>query len=261
MSVFRHGRPHRRGGGRWLALVVYVLTAWTATDLAAPQGDDVFQGVACATEVRTQLAAWGADGEWWREADGPFGARVLRAPTGRVGVWVTLEVAPTGSVTASRIDPFETRRVSWMPGCEVEARDEATLLPDVVDGSVLTDADLETLIASGVSGAIYVWSPHMPLSVDGYGAIRVAAERLGAVLIPVLDPAADRRYAAAAARRAGLPDHALRPFRSVELTLRTMTVHAPTVLLFGDGRFVGPPLPGYREAEAYTAFMDRHLPR
>jgi len=237
------------------------LAAWTATVATVAQEDDVFRSMACARDVRTQLAAWDADGEWWREADGPFGVRVLRAPTGQVGVWVTLEIPPTGPVTASRIDPFETRRVSWSPSCEVESREEATRLPEVGAGSVLTDAALETLIASGVNGAIYVWSPHMPLSVDGYAAIRTAAERLGAVLIPVLDPAADRRYAAAAARRAGLPDDVLRPFRSVELTLRTMTVHAPTVLLFGDGRFVGPPLPGYREVEAYIGFMNRHLPQ
>src|SRR6185503_1358632 len=53
------------------------------------------------------------------------------------------------------------------------------------------------------------------------------------------DPMSDAAYAASVAQEAGMPASALRPFASVELSLRQATLHAPALLVFAHGRFSG----------------------
>ena len=100
-----------------------------------------------------------------------------------------------------------------------------------------TDADLRRAVsAASTDGSrgvvIYVWSPHMPLSVDGYREIATAAAAHGLCLVPLLFPGSDPDFAAAEAERAGIPDDGLREAASVELDFRDAQLHAPSILVF-----------------------------
>ena len=105
---------------------------------------------------------------------------------------------------------------------------------------------------------VYTWSPHMPLSVDGYATIRSATAELGLDLVPVLFTGSDLEFARREAARAGIPEAGLREAASVELTLRNALVHAPTILVFPGTRTPGL-LPGYRTRAGYVAFLERFL--
>jgi len=120
-----------------------------------------------------------------------------------------------------------------------------------------TDADLRASVAVGPT-VVYVWSPHMPLSVDGYAEISVATQALGLHLMPVLFVGGDAAFAASEAARVGIPTDGLREMASIELAFRDAQVHAPSVLLFHGDR-VSPVLPGYRDADGYREFLTAFL--
>ena len=122
-----------------------------------------------------------------------------------------------------------------------------------------TDAELERILATSRAVVVYVWSPHMPLSVDGVHQASMAAARLGVAFVAVADPNSDSSYAVRVALEAGLPAGAARPAHSSELASRDAFVHAPSLVLFVNGRPAGLAIRGYREAAAYEAALRPRL--
>ena len=126
--------------------------------------------------------------------------------------------------------------------------------------ATFTDADLAALRQSAERTVVYVWSPHMPLSVDGYEEIAAAAAEHELALVPLLFSESDRDFAVREAARVGIPRDGLREVDSDELRSRNALVHAPTMIVF-DERGVSPALPGYRNAEGYADFIREFLER
>ena len=126
--------------------------------------------------------------------------------------------------------------------------------------SPFTDSDLQALRDARRPFVVYVWSPHMPLSVAGYSEIARAAVTLEVTVVPLLFTGSDRDFAGREAARVGIPDAGLREVASDELAAGNALVHAPTVLLF-DGARAAPVLPGYRNAAGYREFIEEFLGR
>lgn len=124
---------------------------------------------------------------------------------------------------------------------------------------LLTDEEVRAVLDHGSPGVFYAWSPHMPLSVDGLSEILAAGERLGLTVIPVLSPHANVAYARDRIRGRDLPGNALRQSRSRELVDRDLFLHAPAILVFDDGNFLSPVIPGFRYASDYEALIRRFL--
>lgn len=118
-----------------------------------------------------------------------------------------------------------------------------------------TDADLHAALQSSPRLVVYVWSPHMPLSVDGYAEITAAARSVDAEVVPVLFAGSDKAFARREARRVGMPRRALREMASEELIRREGQLHAPSIVVFHAER-AAPVLPGYRNAEGYRRYLE-----
>lgn len=214
--------------------------------------------VQCIVQVRDTLAEWETTGEMFQDAGGPLGGRAWRLPTRRLGTWVAVNVDPGSMPTLARVDEYGTTRIRFGPGCApAHSRERAAASAE--SRGVFGDPDLAALVSDGAAGVIYVWSPHMPLSVDAYHHITRAAKDLSVPLTALLDPAVDPSYARATAKSAAIPDTALRPFRSVELMFRNATVHAPSLLVYAHGRMLGLAVPGYRDAAGYRAVIEHRL--
>ena len=123
----------------------------------------------------------------------------------------------------------------------------------------LTDEAVGVILERGSAGVFYAWSPHMPLSVDGLREILGAGEKLNVDVIPVLSPHANVKYARDRLEDRGLPESLLRESRSTELIKRELFLHAPAILVFNDGKFVSPVLPGLRRADDYVELIGRFL--
>lgn len=175
----------------------------------------------------------------------------VRTPVGDIGDWVIR--TPTDGVVL-----VEDGRAATLCGPTGAPR-RASGPVSSVGGLALTDADLRRAVGRHPGGlVVYVWSPHMPLSVDGYAPLREAAEARGLVVLPALFAGSDAGFAQREAERAAMPDSALRFLAATELILRDAQVHAPSVVVF-QGVEASPVMPGYRNAEGYGRWLDAVL--
>jgi hypothetical protein len=214
-------------------------------------------GTACADELERQRQAWRAVPPALTQPAIAPGDSLRHWPTDAPGVWL---VERTGGdvTTLMRVSANGLERVTWSGDCTPAREDRpraAATAPSFSDG------DLIELLGRGSRGVLYLWSPHMPLSVDGYAEIAAAARGRGLVVEPLLDPASDRAFASTVMRDRRLPANARRVADSVELQFRELPLHAPAVQVFSGGRLVGPVLRGFRTADEYGAFLDRVLSR
>ena len=209
---------------------------------------DLLAGARCADAVRTQLRDWSAVLDHAIvEPPGPIGDRSLRIPTTTLGLWVRMTVDPAGEVELIHLRADEAALLRFGPSCSpqpVQAGDQMRLQRG------FSDRDLAARLAKGDSGVILVWSPHMPLSVDQYGVLVDVTKELGLSLIAVLDPGANVDYARRVAAERLMPASAAQPIGGIELEFRGMTTHAPSVLVFADGKLKGRVLYGYRSHDA-----------
>lgn len=248
---------------RWLFLAIGLLALSDprrafAQEPATREPDALLAAAACADHARAALREWAADtSHALADPPGPTGARAVRMPSATFGVWVRLTVDASGAVSLERITAtgVEVRRFGTACRILVEVHEAG----EAPGAGAFTDEVLAARLAQDDAGAILVWSPHMPLSVDEYAELQHAAAALDLSLVVVLDPAADAGYASRVAAERGLPESALLRLASVELAFRGMTTHAPSVQVFAAGRLVGPVLFGYRDRETARAAIAQVL--
>lgn len=209
----------------------------------------------CAVEVERQLTAWGVETPA-RPQPSATGMRLVHWPTGHLGQWV-VEAQDAAGARLVRVTPAQLTTIIWTAACQATTEEHPRPL---AAAPRFGDEDLALAAAGPARGVVYVWSPHMPLSVDGYQAIVTAAAARGMRVEVVLDPGADRVFAAAERVRGGLPAAALRVADSVELLFHDVLIHAPSVQVYGRGRLVGSAFPGFHTVSEYGAFLDRVLP-
>jgi hypothetical protein len=214
-------------------------------------------GAGCRAMVDAQKRDWALADAPRRQPPDIDGAVVTHWPTRDLGTWV-VERRHEAGTTLTRVTPADMTEAAWSPACvpTVTRRRRA-----VAAGPRFSDDDLADRLRSARAGVIYLWSPHMPLSVDGVAHTRLAAGAQGLLVDVVLEPGADRAFAAAVAASHGWSDDTLRVADSVELTFRDVLVHAPTVQVYAGGRFVGSAYPGFHTAAEYEPFFDRALRR
>ena len=212
----------------------------------------------CTDAVERQLEAWNATPEVLKAPGGPLGGAVYRIATNEIGVWVTVH-RPRGLDIVSlfltnadgtvRLDFVETREET----CEPEP---TTSLPAVkLPADAFTDEDLKELLAGDDRLVVYLWSPHLPLSVEGYHEIVHATSSISVPLVAVADGTAESGFVQRVADAYGIPDESRRPMRSVELLFRDLAVHTPSLVVFSGGH-VSAPLPGYRNRAAYRVYLE-----
>jgi len=231
--------------------------AWTLSVLAGAVGHGQIAPpqVRCADEVAAQRRAWGAEAPSIVQPSMPGDAQLRHWPTSALGVWLVEQV--TGpDTTLTRVSQDHLVRMQWSATC-APSRDERSRTP--APAPAFTDRDLAALLERRTRGVLYLWSPHMPLSVDGYTELRRAAEAKQLEVVALLDPQSDRRFAAAAVAEGRLPAAALHVADSVELQFRELPLHAPAIVAFRDGRLQATVLRGYRSTEEYGTFLDRVL--
>ncbi len=219
---------------------------------------DVLAGAACAEAAAALLDTWRSTDEFLVAASGADDVVVLRSPTRDIGVWVIVRITGGRVDRVLRVSADRESAAVLDERCQVRSSEHPK--PFVADTrSLLTDEEVKAILADAPAGVFYAWSPHMPLSVDGLHEILAAGQRLEIPVTPVLSDHANSRYARERASGLQLPDGAFRTSHSVELEMRDFNVHAPAILIYSDGRFVSPVIPGFRYAADYEALIGRFL--
>jgi hypothetical protein len=214
----------------------------------------------CRSAVEGLFARWGVSGEILRAPGGLEGREVYRLATRELGVWVTLEKRSSpAEAVLFRTGPEGTSRVALDSRCRPSASDVAISSPGLSNGG-FDDEDLRTALEETGQLVVFLWSPHMPLSVDAYPEIEGACRELRLPFRAVTDPSSDRSYVDRVAGARGIPPEARLPLASVELLFRDLAVHAPAVMVFTGGK-VSAPLPGFRDRDDYTRFLEGEMER
>ena len=230
-----------------------------ASQAGSAELDALLAGARCQATIRGQLEDWdGQLGAAIAEPAMPTGLRSVRLPTGAMGIWLRATEERPGELFIERITATRLERLHFGEGCG--ASESAVALPPVA-ARTFSDSELIMRVARTDRGVVLLWSPHMPLSVDQHAVLADVARELGLVVVPVLDPAADRAYADRVALERGLSPESTRPLAGVELAFRGMTTHTPSLQVFAAGELAGPVLYGYRNAAALRLALETTLAR
>jgi hypothetical protein len=192
----------------------------------------------CAAQTKDLLESWKTRSDWTVAPGDIDGGKSFMSPTDKVGVWIGVSAYPDGSVQCVRYSSDLTIQVSWKKAdCTPQETAAHHTHPKVAHAQYFTDADLEKAISGDSQALIYVWSPHMPLSVKGFPEAQGVAKKLGIKFIPVLDPEADAKTVTATIKKHSLPANAARREDSVELAARQVNLHFPSTLVVSHGKF------------------------
>ena len=121
------------------------------------------------------------------------------------------------------------------------------------------DRDLARLLKNHTRGVIYLWSPHMPYSVQGASEVQRVAHELAVESVLLLDPYAESELTDHVLRSQHLPSSATRRVRADVLANRGATQHFPTAIVFERGRLDVQMLPGYTPPEDLRAYIRERL--
>lgn len=111
---------------------------------------------------------------------------------------------------------------------------------------VFGDLEFAVLLEKNPGGGlVYVWSPHMELSVGEVSELRNL--KLGYPVSVVLDPKADGKLARSIASERKLPSEYLRNLQGQNLLDHDATIHFPTIIFYKGGKILRT-LPGYSGA-------------
>jgi hypothetical protein len=224
-----------------------------------PPSSAITRSLRCAAAIDALVSEWRATGEILRAPGSGDGRDVFRLATDERGVFIVLQLhSDSKEATLGRASASGATWVSFDEECRASRRDASptgeSLPPGGYDDSELA-ADLAE--NDGVL-VVFLWSPHMPISVDAYFEIADACRALSLPLRAVTDPSSDPGYVLRVASSREIPAEARAPLASAELLFRDLAVHAPSVLVFSPNG-VTAPLPGFRDRKAYRAFLEKAI--
>jgi hypothetical protein len=206
---------------------------------------------ACAASAIALEQAWGGTGAWRRLA--PYPVPREASPTDSVGVWLERRMPSPGTVELRRVSIERTDvAVFGEPGCSARVTVHHRTFDSSATSRDFTDARLRDLLHRDSGGMIYVWSPRMPLSIQGIAEARAAARSLGIAFTAVVAEADS-------AELLGVDSSLTHTLGSLELVYRNATIHYPTATFYRDGAIRGSAIPGYHSRETYAAFAREQL--
>lgn len=219
--------------------------------------ENVIKQLQCEELARQQLIEWKVGNSVFKTPGLLDNSFTYRMPTQTVGQWILMENKKHG-LRMSKVDSTKSESKSWDKNCAVTTLEENHPPKQYVDKE-FTDKTFKTLLAQHPVGIIYLWSPHMLLSVEGINELGEITKELGISYDVLLDSNANADFAKTTAEKIGVKRGVLRKNNSLELFFRNFTVHAPSLLLYKNGEIIGPVIPGYRSPKHYKQVIRERL--
>ena len=192
----------------------------------------------CFLSATELIKDWYVSKEWIKRPIDFDGGNTYVSPTDKTGTWVEISFYPNKTIEMMRISHDAQLVISWKSeNCEPIVRTvklDSSATPK--KESLFTDNDLDQLL-SKKDVLIYAWSPHMPISYEGFAIAKNVAKKNDLAFLPLLDPEANEKAVEKAAQKYKLPKESLKRIQSIELVYRGMLLHFPTILLIRNGKF------------------------
>jgi len=140
------------------------------------------------------------------------------------------------------------------------AEPEAQVVDSSLQAQDFSNSDLAKIIDKNKTGIIYVWSPHMPFSVDGIVRIKKVAENLQIPLEFLVDPNAHpHSLSVAYAKQANNLQLPLLSMKAQDLMQLGGLNHYPVLFIYKDGKLVPKMIPGLETESDYQAKVSELL--
>ncbi len=237
-------------------LLVLMGTRAIASVSSMPQSQKPEKAFVCWKQMQSLIKRDGVV-QTWRAKMRPDNTFKYTAPTGKLSRWWTLD-KEAGYELVVKESPYDRLivRYSTTNKCAPEVATVPVKAP--IDG--FTDAELaRTLKNAQGGGLIYSWSPLMDHSVRGIKAIREVAEKNKLALTIVLDPNVKEADALKALKKEGITGVKLTKSHSLELVKRNTLMHYPNIVMYKNGRMVGPMVPGIMGKTTYSRVVGKYL--
>ncbi|WP_157765794.1 thioredoxin family protein [Halobacteriovorax marinus] len=200
----------------------------------------------CTNSVLGAVSSLGEPKEWKKNLD----ASVSSDFEG--GGSVTIDVEKSKSTLTSNQNGLLLKLDFSEPDCKMKV-----LKISSSSGGFL-DRDLDQLLKKEKRGVIYLWSPHMSLSV--YELVEMK-KYLSSLKIPVtilLDLNADIDFANKSLQKYDLPLEYLKRMNSRKLENFGATIHYPSTIFYKDGELVKR-VPGFNGKKSLQDLIKRYL--
>ncbi|MAZ47500.1 MAG: hypothetical protein CME65_02990 [Halobacteriovoraceae bacterium] len=213
----------------------------------------VLSNIPCQEQVFSLLLSWGHEYSWSQGVN--FNqTKTLKSPTDKIGNWVYMTAAPSSTIITK--DTVELRQTFEFELPQCVAKVESTLKQEVTNNG-FTDEKLQTLLEESkkknTSGIIYLWSPHMTLSVTGAQEVKKLSKELGIGLTLVHDSRAELEPL----RRASISQSQV--MNSRDLSNRGFETHFPSLIFYQNGELERYPRPGYDNYERLKEVVSSKL--
>ncbi len=220
---------------------------------------EIASGGLCSGEAARLAGDWKATGPWEAGLPTDQGAVVMLSPTRTIGVWLEAHRHPDGRLELLRVTPRTTTALSWSGDCTPALRVIRRTFNEKKLAKAFTDADFRKLTSDGKPGLVFVWSPHMRLSLKSHRNAQEVAKELKLPLTVVMDPSADSKLAEVRLKEGGLARTALRRAQSFELFYRGVLNHFPALVVYDRGRVVANAFPGFKTKKRYVDFIQKGI--
>lgn len=210
--------------------------------------EKIIDSMNCSKMVKSILTDWKAENSWTKTPLKDGNQIELKTPTKNFGKWVRLKITENGQ-SVSLLSPLSQIQVDVSESCVKRVK---TFKPrEKQNNTAFTDEKLREFVKKNRSGIIYSWSPHMPLSIEGIKEIKKAAKKLDLPLLITLSPEGDLKWAKKVAKQRKLAANEVVPHDSMELILRGMTIHQPSIITFKNGKLARSARPGHEVSEIF----------
>jgi len=120
------------------------------------------------------------------------------------------------------------------------------------------DKDLGDLISKNQYGVIYLWSPHMSLSLYELVELQKYVKSLKVPFTILMDLKADDKFASKILKKYDLPLEYLKRMNSRKLEEFGITVHYPSTVFYKDQKLIKR-VPGYNGKKSFKDLITKYL--
>lgn len=221
-------------------------SVWGSSD----EGVRKLESLTCKNEILKTFVEWKALHKWKGRLDPYTGEKQFFSPTTLTGKWVSFKVINSNNVLLRLLSRDKTITARFDGNCKSQARVQIHQMGN----SGFNDGDLKMILDKNKDGLIYVWSPGMPLSIEGIQEIQEVAKRLHLTLTFVHDAKADFKEVQSQISRLKIES---RKLNSLELLLRGAEQHYPGLFIYKDSVLVDEVKYGFEEDNLYQGYIQR----
>ncbi len=216
----------------------------------------ILENVRCKPQMQKQLSDWQMTGEWVKQASGGNDQVRLETPTRKFAQWIRVDVKGTEPRLAL-LQALSFGEVTFDQTCKPKLTVSTHPNPGIFKDR-FTDQDLLAKLRDHKEkGMIYTWSPNMRWSIEGIAEIKAAAKKMNIPLTVLVSPRASKQSIDELVQSGKVKSSDTKMHSSVELVMRGISLHDPSLLVWKNGQLHRWARPGHERAARFEQWLKK----